>query len=97
MPTNLHSPLKDEISPISTDDEFSRTGKKSSLDNSTSMKTSVNLTVFEGFFFSNTLRTARQLPKPTEVLAMQESPRLYSSLLPFAAFTSRLTTVSGKS
>lgn len=49
MPTNLHSLLKDEISPISTDDEFSRTGK-SSLDNSTTMKTSVNLAAFEGFF-----------------------------------------------
>lgn len=62
--------------PISTDDEFSRTGK-SSLDNSTTMKTSVSLTVFEGFLTPRD----RQLPKPTEVATMQESLVSYSSLL----------------
>lgn len=64
MPTNLHSLLKDEISPISTDDEFSRTGK-SSLDNSTTMKTSVNLAAFEGFFsFFNTMRQTDNFLNP---------------------------------
>lgn len=85
MLTNLHSPLKDEISPISTDDEFSRTGRKAALTTQQAWRLQ-SISVFEGFFFFNMPRQTDSFLNPLRCRRC----RNLQSLIPLSCLSPRL-------